>query len=61
MEQLLVSFRDIVQTFRDINEKYKTPHIKMTPMVNWSLLLLRIYLFGMIAILVYKFVTVLVH
>jgi hypothetical protein len=61
MEQIMDSFKDFIQTLRDINEKYKTPHIRMTPMVSWSLLLLRIYLFGMIAILLYKFVTVVVH
>ncbi len=61
MEQIMDSIKDFIQTLRDINEKYKTPHIRMTPMVSWSLLLLRIYLFGMIAVLLYKFVTVVVH
>ncbi len=61
MEHIMDSFKDFIQTLRDINEKYKTPHIRMTPMVSWSLLLLRIYLFGMIAVLLYKFVTVVVH
>ena len=61
MEQIIDSFKDFIQTLRDINEKYKTPHIRMTPMVRWSLLLLRIYLFGMVAILLYKFVTVVMH
>ena len=44
----------------EINEKYKTPSIKMTPMVNASLLILRIYLLGMVILLCYKFVSILV-
>jgi hypothetical protein len=61
MEEILDSVKDFIQTLRDIDEKYKTPHIHITPMVSLSLLLLRIYLFGMVAILLYKFVTVVVH
>lgn len=39
-----------------INEKYKQPRIKMTNMVRISMLILRIYLFFIIAILFYKFI-----
>ena len=42
----------------EINRKYATPRIKMTPMVRLILLLLRIYLLLLVAILVYKFITI---
>ena len=58
METILDSVRDLVQAIRDINEKYKTPRIKTTPMVSASLLLLRLYLIGMLLLLLYKFITV---
>jgi hypothetical protein len=58
MERILDSFRDLFQAIRDINEKYKTPRIKTTRMVSLSLLLLRIYLIGMLILLIYKFISV---
>jgi hypothetical protein len=58
MERILDSFRDFIQAIREINEKYKSPRIKTTRMVSFSLLLLRIYLIGMLILLLYKFITV---
>ncbi len=58
MEGILDGLRAFVEAIREINEKYKTPRIKMTRMVSFSLLMLRIYLIGMILLLVYKFITV---
>ena len=58
MEGILDSFRDFIQAIRDINEKYKTPRVKTTRLVSFSLLLLRIYLIGMLLLLVYKFISV---
>jgi hypothetical protein len=58
MERILDSFRDFMQAIREINEKYKTPRIKTTRMVSLSLLLLRIYLIGMLVLLLYKFISV---
>jgi hypothetical protein len=58
MENILDSFRDFIQAIRDINEKYKTPRIKTTRLVSFSLLLLRIYLIGMLLLLLYKFISV---
>jgi hypothetical protein len=58
MERILDSFRDFIQEIREINEKYKTPRIKTTRMVSLSLLLLRIYLIGMLILLLYKFISV---
>ena len=49
------------EAIREINQKYKTPRIKMTPLVSISLLVLRLYLIGMVVILLYKFVTVIIH
>jgi hypothetical protein len=58
MEGILDSFRDLIQAIRDINEKYRTPRIKTTRLVSFSLLLLRIYLIGMLLLLLYKFISV---
>lgn len=43
----------------EINRKYKTPQIKTTPMVKFSLVLLRVYLLVLIGMLVYKFISLL--
>ena len=54
----LKSFYDnALAQITEINRKYKTPQIKTTPMVKFSLILLRVYLFVLIAMLVYKFIT----
>ena len=56
MDKFFSSFRDLWQAIREINEKYKTPRIKTTRMVSFSLLVLRIYLIGMLILLAYKFI-----
>ncbi len=43
---------------REINEKYREPRLKMTPLIRYSLLILRLYLILLVIILVYKFYTV---
>ncbi len=58
MERILDGFRGFFGAIREINEKYKTPRIKMTPMVSLSLLMLRLYLIGMLLLLLYKFVSI---
>ncbi len=58
METILDTLKDLAQAIRDINEKYKTPRIKTTPMVSTSLLMLRLYLIAMLLLLLYKFITV---
>ncbi|MGB9408154.1 MAG: hypothetical protein WCA89_11500 [Terracidiphilus sp.] len=40
---------------REINRRYKKPHIKMTPAVQFSLGLLRFYLLFLVGLLVWKF------
>lgn len=44
---------------REINRKYKEPHIKTTPLVQFSLGLLRFYLLFLVALMVWKFFSVL--
>ena len=61
MNSILNGFRDFFQAIRDINEKYKTPRIKTTRMVSLSLLLLRIYLLGMLVLLLYTFIRTVIH
>lgn len=61
MEKVLDGFREFMEAIREINEKYKTPRIKMTRMVSISLLMLRIYLLGMIALLLFKFISLVAH
>lgn len=42
---------------REINQKFRTPHVKMTPGVKLALLLLRVYLLLLVGILFFKFFT----
>jgi hypothetical protein len=42
----------------EINEKYATPRIEMSPVVSVCLMILRFYLIILIALLVYKFISV---
>jgi hypothetical protein len=58
MDRVVNGFRDFLEAIREINQKYRTPRIKMTRMVSVSLLMLRIYLIGMLFLLLYKFITV---
>jgi hypothetical protein len=59
VKKTFFNFLGIFDAVKEINEKYKHPKIKMTPMVKWSLLALRIYLFFIIFILLFKFISVL--
>lgn len=43
----------------EINQKYGKPRIEMSPAVKISLLALRFYLIFLVALLVYKFITLL--
>ena len=46
-----------VSRIREINEKYRVPHVKMTRGVKFALLMLRIYLLLLVGILFFKFFT----
>jgi hypothetical protein len=43
----------------EINRKYATPRITMSPSVRFSLLLLRLYLIFLVILLGYRFLTML--
>jgi hypothetical protein len=47
------------EKIREVNRRYATPRIKMSSAVRVSLLTLRIYLFVLVGLLAYKFITVL--
>lgn len=42
----------------EINRKYSKPRIAMSPLTRMALLMLRIYLLLLVAILLYKFITI---
>jgi hypothetical protein len=46
-----------VRQVKEINKKYATPKIKMTPMVKIALFILRVYLIVLVLLLGYKFFT----
>jgi len=56
---ILEFFKNTLSTAKSINRKYAKPQIKMTRMVKFSLLSLRLYLLFLIGILVYRFITML--
>lgn len=45
--------------FAEINRRYKTPQIQMSPAVKLALLALRLYLLLLIVLLVVKFISLL--
>ncbi len=58
MERIQSGFQGFLSAIREINEKYKHPRIRMTRMVSFWLLMLRLYLLGMLLLLAYKFITI---
>lgn len=57
-QDIIRGITDFMESIREINAKYRTPRIKMTRLVSFWLLMLRLYLIGMILLLVYKFITI---
>ncbi len=51
------AYRSLRSQIREINAKYAVPAIHVTPLVKASLLLLRLYLFVLVGLLIYKFVS----
>jgi hypothetical protein len=47
---------NMVAAFRAINRRYATPSIEMTPLVKVCLLTLRLYLFVLVGLMIYKFI-----
>lgn len=54
-------FNGLVDQVRRINRKYAKPQIEMTRFVKACLLGLRLYLFALVILMIYKFVITLQH
>ena len=50
------AFRSLITKIREINSRYRAPRIEMSPAVRLSLMALRLYLFALVGLMVYKFV-----
>lgn len=57
---MLRSLSRLVRKFRSINARYRIPRIGMSPAVRISLMALRAYLLLLVALMLYKFVSLLV-
>lgn len=57
MEAFIGIFRGFFNAVHRINEEYKEPEIKMDRTVAIALLMLRLYLLFMVAILLFKFIS----
>lgn len=53
MNAILKSF---VSQIREVNRKYSTPEIEMTPLVKFCLLALRLYLVLLVGLMIVKFI-----
>ena len=51
-------YQSLIVQVRGINTRYSRPSIQMTPLVKICLVSLRFYLFLLIGLLIYKFITV---
>ena len=60
MNALVSVLGSLVGGVRTINRKYARPHIETTRFVKICLLTLRLYLFVLVGLLVYKFVVTVV-
>jgi len=52
-------FQYNIKKMREINKKYSTPRIEMSGAVKFSLLILRLYLIFLVALLIFKFISLL--
>jgi hypothetical protein len=50
------AFRSLITKIREINSRYRAPRIEMSTAVRLSLMALRLYLFALVGLMVYKFV-----
>jgi len=50
------SLRRLRATIAEINRRYQTPRIAMSPAVRLSLMALRVYLLLLVGLMVYRFV-----
>ncbi len=52
------AFRTLLVKIRAINARYREPRIEMSGAVRLSLLVLRVYLLALVALMIYKFVLI---
>jgi len=50
-------FKSLIEQIREINRKYATPEIEMTPFVKFCLVGLRIYLLLLVGLMLFKFIS----
>jgi hypothetical protein len=55
------TLRNLFAKFAAINSRYREPRIAMSGAVRFSLLLLRVYLLVLVALMIYKFVLIVVQ
>ncbi len=55
------ALRNLAAKFTAINARYREPRIEMSGAVRFSLLALRVYLLALIALMVYKFVLIVIQ
>ncbi len=58
MNVFIIVYQSLASQIREINTRYSKPNIQMTRLVKVCLLFLRFYLFLLVGLLVYKFITV---
>ena len=51
-----MKFRNFIAKIKEINFRYREPRIEMSVAVRLSLIALRLYLFVLVGLMVYKFV-----
>ncbi len=51
-------FTQFIEKIREINARYAKPKVEMSPTIKVSLAALRIYLFILVALLLYKFISI---
>jgi hypothetical protein len=56
MKPFSAVFSSLVNKVRAINRKYAKPQVEMTWFVKACLLILRLYLFVLVSLMIYKFV-----
>jgi hypothetical protein len=52
------TLKQFINKIREINLRYAKPQVEMSRAVSFSLTVLRIYLFLLVLLMIYKFVTV---
>lgn len=55
------AIRSLVAKIREINFRYRTPRIQMSRGVRVSLMALRLYLFALVGLMIYKFVLLVIQ